>query len=102
MSEKEFSNEETEKKEKTEREEYRKVVLFGSLLYGILGIIAIIIPLLNQPVAMPLVYVGIGILVFVLTQTLWVLIRENLSKVEKVILIILNLPVYLLFTLSDM
>ena len=91
---------EISEKEKASNDVLRKEVLFGSLLYGLLGVVAIIIPVLNKPIVMEVVYIGMAIVAYAIIQTLWVMLRENLSKFEKVVLIIINLPVYIVYEIG--
>ena len=86
--------------EEKERKSFNKMVLFGSFLYGVIGLCMIIMPFLQDQTFMTLVYIGFGIIAFVITQSLWVLLKEDLSKFEKILLIIINFPIHLIFELS--
>lgn len=86
--------------EEKERKSFNKMVLFGSFLYGVIGLCMIIIPLVQNHSVMTLVYIGFGVMAFVITQSLWVLLKEDLSKFEKTFLTIINLPIHIIFELS--
>ena len=86
--------------EEKDRKDLTKMVLFGSFLYGIIGLCMILIPLLQNHSVMTLVYIGFGVIAFVVIQSLWVLLKEDLSKFERILLISLNFPIWLIFSLS--
>ena len=86
--------------EEKERKIFNKMVLFGSFLYGVIGLCMIIIPFVQNHPTMTLVYIGFGIIAFVITQSLWVLLKDDLSKFEKIFLTIINLPIHIIFELS--
>ena len=86
--------------EEKERKRFNKIVLFGSFLYGVIGLCMIIIPLVQNHSVMTLVYIGFGVMAFVIIQSLWVLLKEELSKFEKILLTIINFPIRLIFELS--
>ena len=100
MVKKKISPEEQEARKELDRVEFKHAILWGSFLYGCIGIVFIIVALVNPPVILGFVYFGVAVLAYTLIQTLLVTYKKDLSNTTKVILIILNCPVYLLYALS--
>ena len=102
MSKKNVENENVnvspEEKEKLERLEFNKAIYIGSMLYAVFGIIFILITIISPPIVASFLFTGMGLVLFASVQSLLVLLKKKLSLLLKIILIILNAPVYFLLS----